>query len=275
MPMMLKLTHDLMGGDISWGQWAIAMSVPGGLCVLLIPYLVWRIYPPELNTIDPSLLADAATGRSAPMSRQEKTLAGVFVLAILGWATSSLTHIDATATAVAMMALVLLCGVITWQQVLSCTGAWSTFFWYAGIISLADGLNKAGFFRWLGQLFQTHLHFEGWSPLAIMGCLILLTIVVRYLFASTIAFVVTFIPMIFTLGAAAKLPAIPLLLLCAASAQLASLMTHYGNAVGPVLFGAGYVDKPTWWRVGHIVTATTMVIYFVAGLLWWKLIGLW
>jgi DASS family divalent anion:Na+ symporter len=87
--------------------------------------------------------------------------------------------------------------------------------------------------------------------------------------------VVTFIPVIFTLGAATKLPAIPLLLLCAASAQLASLMTHYGNAVGPVLFGAGYVDKVTWWKVGHVVTYLTMSIYFVVGLAWWRVLGLW
>jgi DASS family divalent anion:Na+ symporter len=127
----------------------------------------------------------------------------------------------------------------------------------------------------MGEAFQRNVDLSSFNPIAVMGVLILITIVVRYFFASTIAFVVTFMPVIFTLGAAMKLPAIPLLLLCSASAQIASLPTHYGNAVGPVLFGRGYVDRPTWWKVGHIVCYLCMAIFFVVGLSWWKIIGLW
>jgi len=42
-----------------------------------------------------------------------------------------------------------------------------------------------------------------------------------------------------------------------------------------VLFGAGYVDKVTWWKVGHVVTYLTLTIYFVVGLVWWRVLGLW
>ena len=275
MPMMIKLTNSIMGADISWVQWAIAMAVPGGLCLLLVPYLVYKIYPPEIKSIDSRLLSDVGTQKLGPMSRREKTLAVLFVLAIIGWATGGITKIDSVAVALAMLAMALLTGVISWEKVLQCKSAWSTFVWYAGIISLANGLNSAKFFVWLGKVFERNLDFTGVNSLVVLAGLIFLSIVVRYFFASTIAFVVTFIPVIFTMGAAAKLPAIPLLLMCAASAQIASLLTHYGNAVGPVLFGAGYVDKVTWWKVGHIVVAVSMSIYFGVGLAWWKLLGLW
>ena len=166
-------------------------------------------------------------------------------------------------------------GVISWEKVLQCKSAWSTFIWYAGIISLANGLNSAKFFVWLGKLFEQNINFAGVNQLVVLAGLIFISVIVRYFFASTIAFVVTFIPVIFTMGAAAKLPPIPLLLMCAASAQIASLMTHYGNAVGTVLFGAGYVPQGTWWKIGHIVTVVALTIYFVVGLSWWKLLGLW
>jgi len=52
-------------------------------------------------------------------------------------------------------------------------------------------------------------------------------------------------------------------------------MTHYGNAVGTVLYGAGYVPQGTWWKIGHIVTLVGLTIYFVVGLTWWKILGLW
>lgn len=124
--------------------------------------------------------------------------------------------------------------------------AWDTFVWYSGIISISDVLTKGGFFLWLGKWFQHTLNLGGVNLIVAMGILLLLSIVVRYFFASTIAYVVTFVPVIFTLGAVIGIPPIPLLLLIAASAQIASVMTHYGNAVGPLLFGAGYVPQGRW-----------------------------
>lgn len=275
MPMMIKFTNNIMHADISWMQWAVAMSIPGTICLILVPYLVYRIYTPEIKEVNNKAIAQQGYKELGPMSNQEKTLLGLFVAAIIGWATGTVTKIDSTSIALALLALCLLTKVITWEKVLQCKSAWSTFIWYAGIISLANGLNEAKFFVWLGKFFATHLDFTGLNSLVVLIGIIFLSVIVRYFFASTIAFVVTFIPVLFTMGAAAKLPAIPLLLLCAASAQIASLMTHYGNAVGTVLFGAGYVDQGTWWKIGHIVTVVSLTIYFVVGLPWWHILGLW
>lgn len=275
MPMMIKLTNDIMHADISWMGWATAMIVPGGLCLLIVPYMVYRLYPPDIKHVDNKKIAKEGYEKIGPMSRREKILAVLFVMAIIGWATGSITKIDSTAVALALLAMCILTGVISWNKVLECKPAWSTFVWYAGIISLANGLNKTKFFVWLGKVFEQNLNFTGLDPILVLAALVIITVLPRYLFASTIAFVVTFIPVIFVLGAAAKLPAIPLLLLCAASAQIASLMTHYGNAVGTVLYGAGYVPQGTWWKIGHIVTLVGLTIYFVVGLTWWKVLGLW
>ena len=275
MPLMIKLTNDIMHADISWIQWAMAMSVPGLICLLLAPYMVYKIYPPDLKEVDNKAVAQEGYKKIGSMSRQEKTLAVLFLCAIIGWATGTITKIDSTAVALALLSLSLLTGVISWEKVLASKSAWSTFIWYGGIISLANGLNKAGFFVWLGKLFSQHLDFTGVHSVAILGGLIFITIIVRYLFASTIAFVVTFIPVIYTLGAVTHVPALPLLLMTAASAQIASLMTHYGNAVGTVLYGAGYVPQGTWWKIGHVVMAVSMTIYFIIGLSWWRFLGLW
>lgn len=273
-PMMIKMNGDLTGTSIGWAQWTLAMVVPGAICLAIVPYLVYRMYPPELKTIDASMI-EAASGQATPMTRSEKILTALFVFAIVGWATGNVTKVATVSVALAVMALALISGVISWDRVLKAKAAWSTLIWYAGVIALADALTKAGFFKWMGAEFQRNVDFSGVNQVVVLGLLILITIVVRYFFASTIAFVVTFMPVIFTLGAAMKLPAIPLLLLCSASAQIASLPTHYGNAVGPVLFGMGYVPRPVWWKIGHVVCYLCMTIFFVVGLTWWKIIGLW
>jgi len=52
-------------------------------------------------------------------------------------------------------------------------------------------------------------------------------------------------------------------------------MTHYGTGPAPIVFGAGYVSQPAWWRIGFIVSLAHLVIWLPIGFLWWKVLGLW
>ncbi len=54
-----------------------------------------------------------------------------------------------------------------------------------------------------------------------------------------------------------------------------SSMTPYGTGPAPVLFGAGYVDTATWWKVSFITSLVNIVIWLGVGGLWWKVSGLW
>lgn len=51
------------------------------------------------------------------MSNKEKILLGLFVLAIVAWATSSITKINSTAVVLGFIALSLITGVLKWQEV--------------------------------------------------------------------------------------------------------------------------------------------------------------
>jgi len=271
----LSFARNILKTDVSWPLWALAMSVPGVICLLLLPYLVYKIYPPEIKEVDNKKIAADGYKKLGPMSANEKKLVVLFVLALIGWATSTITKLDPSAVAIAFVALAILTGIVTWDKVLACKNAWSILIWYAGIVSLANGLSKLGFFAWLGKLLGQNMQFAMGNKMVFLVAVILLGIVVRYLFASTIAFIATMVPLLYTLGAAAHLPPIPLILLVAASSQLASAQTHYSNACGPILFGSGYVPQSTWWKIGHITTYLGMLIYFVVGLTWWKVLGLW
>jgi DASS family divalent anion:Na+ symporter len=274
-PLSLSLAKNILHAEVSWPMWALAMSVPGLVCLLLFPYVVYKIYPPEIKVVDNKSIAAEGSKRLGPITTREKKLAVLFTLALAGWATSTLTKLDPSAVALAFLAVALITGVISWGKVLESKNAWSTFVWYAGIISIANGLNKAGFFAWLAKLLAQKLRFAPSQKMLVLVIVILLGIVVRYLFASTAAFVATFVPLMYTLGVVAQLPVIPLILLVGACSQLGSLQTHYGNACGPILFGAGYVDQATWWKIGHVTCYLGMIIYFLVGLGWWKILGLW
>ena len=119
------------------------------------------------------------------------------------------------------------------------------------------------------------MNLAGISSYIVLGVILLISILVRYIFASMGAYVGAFLPVLFTLGLAANAPALPLALLLGASSAYGCLLTHYGGAVGPVLFGSGYVAQKDWWMNGAVLVIFNMILYMTIGLAYWKAIGIW
>lgn len=273
--LILTFAQSILKVNVSWIQWAVAAIVPGVVMLILIPWVVYKIYPPELKHIDNVALADKGIAELGPMTAKEKILAALFILAVLGWALGSTFKIDATAVAVGFVAASLLTGIIQWGKVLEAKGAWSTFVWYGGIIGLSDALAKAKFFEWLAKLISANVDFQGVNVFLVMAALIFFSLAVRYLFASMAAYVASMMPVLFTIALVAKVPVQPIVFLIAFSAGYGGMLTHYGGALSPVLFGTGYIDQKTWWVKGAIMAAVSFAVTFGVGLIYWKTIGIW
>lgn len=271
----VKFGHDILKIDIDWITWVKAAAGPGLACLLLAPVFVYWIYPPELKTFDNQAMSRQGLQELGPMSRREKILSVLFVLAILGWATGGITKINATAVAIAFIACCLAFGVVTWERLVSTKGAWTTFMWYGGIIGLADALAKEKFFDWLARLLADNIDFSGLNAILVLGVLVLGSLAVRYLFASMATFVTAMIPVFFTIVMVAGLPVYPAFFLLVFASSYGCVLTHYGGALGPVLFGEGYVDQKTWWKIGAQFAGLSLLIHMAIGLPYWKLIGLW
>ena len=67
-------------------------------------------------------------------------------------------------------------------------------------------LSKAKFFVWLAKVVGEHMNFVGVNQALVMGILLVISILVRYVFASMGAYVGAFIPVLFTLGLVAQVP---------------------------------------------------------------------
>lgn len=271
-----QYANDILGVDLSWMNWAVALGVPAVIVLLAMPYLLYKFYAPEIKEI-PNYKEISKNGldEMGPISRQEKLLALYFVIAVILWSTGSITGFDGTAVALTFLAASFVSGILNWNSILELKGAWSTLIWYGGIIGISGALSSLGFFKWLADTIQANFSFEGLNMYVVLLILVLLSLVVRYIFASVAAYVASFIPVLYTLGLAAGVPPAPLALLIAASAAFGSLLTHYGGAVGPVLFGTGYIKQNTWWKLGGISVAFNVIVYMTIGLAYWKLIGLW
>lgn len=271
----VSFAKDILKVNITWMDWFIGLCVPALFVCVVVPFLIYKIYPPKLRELpDHKKIAADGLAELGPMKIQEKLLVVFFVLAIIGWATSSITKINGTAVALLFFACCAIFKLISWKNVLSNNGAWNTLMWYGSIIGISAVLSKAKFFTWLADVLGANMNLTGINEFAVFFILLIVSVLVRYVFASMGAYVGAFIPVLFTLGLVAEVPPVPLALLMGASSAFGCLLTHYGGAVGPIMFGTGYVPQKTWWKIGAVVVAFNVVVYMTIGMAYWKFIGL-
>ena len=157
---------------LDWGQWFYAASIPGLICLFLTPLVVYFLCPPELKQLDNKAIAKKGLEELGPMTVREKTLLGLFILAVLSWALGEKIGIkEASTTAISIMTLLIILGVLAWDDLLKNKGAWNTLVWYGGLLGLSSVLEKAHFFDWLSATMQANLNFGGIDSTIATGAL--------------------------------------------------------------------------------------------------------
>lgn len=269
-----SMTEQILGMQVSWLQWTTCFIVPAGIVLLLAPWLIYKIYKPTITKIDNKRIAREGLESIGPMNRNEKVLCVLFLAAIALWATSSYTGINSTAVVLGFISLCLLTGILKWKDIAVNGQIWSTLAWYGGILGMAGALNKFKFFNWMADWLQTLVDFSSFNHVALLILLVFAGTGCRYLFVSCGAYMASVIPVQYTIGLAAGLPKWDMFLVFLTCGVMGALVTHYANAAGPVLFGAGYVPLKKWWATGLFVTLLSYVIFALIGVPYWRMLGL-
>jgi DASS family divalent anion:Na+ symporter len=273
--MIVRLAEDTFGCRITWFDWFWAALVPGAASLLLLPWLIFRLFDPEIK-VSPEAprLARAELQRMGPLSRTEKLMLLVFLSALSLWATSHWTGLNATAVALAGVGALLVLDVLGWEDVVSERGAWDALVWFGGLVSLATGMGELGVIRWLAVTLQEDLAQVGSWALGFV-LLVIAYQYSHYFVASMTAHAAAFYVPLCLVGVALGAPAPLVVLVLGFTNSLNAAMTTYGTGPSPIYYGAGYIDQSAWWRNGLIISLVNLVIWLGLGGLWWKLIGLW
>src|SRR5512133_549254 len=273
-PLAQKLAGDLKV-NITWVGWALAAVVPGIVALLLIPFIIYRLHRPEITETPEAVeMAKEHLRGLGPVKRQEWMMLGVFVLLLVLWIfAKQLGDLNATTSALAGLAVLLLTGVLTWDDIKAETGAWDTLVWFAALVMMASFLTKLGMVPWFSKTMGGMVAGKGW--IAAFLVLALVYFYSHYFFASNTAHVASMYAAFLGVSIVAGAPPVLAALVLAFFSNLFAGMTHYGTGPAPVLFGTGYVELGTWWRTGLIVSVVNIVIWVGLGGLWWKVLGLW
>lgn len=153
-----------------------------------------------------------------------------------------------TAVALVAMTIVFLSGIITWDDMVQTKAVWNTFIWFGAILGLSTALTKAKFFAWLATFMQTNLALD-FSPLVVVLILSAISVVIRYLFASSTAYIASMLPVFLTVGMASGVDPVMFGLVLLATNAFGGLVTHYGASPGPIIYSAGYNNLKDWWTL--------------------------
>ncbi len=265
---------------LSWGTWFTAMVVPGLVAMALMPIILYVLYKPEItSTPDAPEMARAKLKEMGPMSRGEKIMLGVFAVLLVLWAgiPDMLfgVKVDATTTTFLGLSLLLLTGVLTWDDVLKEKGAWDTIVWFAALVMMATFLNKLGLIKWFSDMMGQQIQGMGLSW--VVGCALLALVYIysHYMFASGTAHVTAMLGAFYAVGLHLGAPPMLFALILAASTGIMMSLTHYASGSSPVIYNSGYTTMGEWWVAGFVMSVVEILIFCTIGLLWWKTLGYW
>ena len=258
--------------QISWADWFIAALLPGVVSLILIPLFVYKFYGPEIkDTPAAREMAEAKLRDMGPISIGEWITAGTIVLLLVLWISGQALSINATTAAFVGLAVLLLTGVLTWQDMLNEKGAWDTIVWFAALVMMASQLSALGFIPWFGDTVGDMVGGLEWTVAFLI--LALVYFYSHYMFASQTAHISAMYAPFLAIALFVGTPPLLAALVLAFFSNLFSSITHYANGPAPVVFGTGYVTMGAWWSAGGLISVINIVIWVGVGWFWWGVLG--
>jgi divalent anion:Na+ symporter, DASS family len=269
---LIQKNTDLQIGYLTWFAAAI---VPAAVSLIAVPYLIFRLSPPEVKeTPAAAEFAASELEKLGPMKRREWLMLGVLVAVVVFWTTKDHLHtIDTAIVAMSGICALLITRVIDWRDLMGEQNAWSVFVWYGGLVNMAAALSNTGLTRIFAESMGGYTSGMGW--VAALAILALVYFYSHYLFASITAHVLAMFVPFLTVTLVAGAPAGLAVLLLAYFSNLNAGITHYGTTPAPIYFGTGYVSLKQWWKIGFAASVINIAVWSSIGLMWWKLLGWW
>ncbi|XP_021772068.1 dicarboxylate transporter 1, chloroplastic [Chenopodium quinoa] len=275
-PLSANLTFNTIGQAIGWMDWAKAAFVPGLVSLIVVPLLLYVVYPPEIKTSpDAPRLAKEKLDKMGPMTKNESIMAVTLLLTVGLWVFGGALKIDAVTAAILGLSVLLITGVVTWKECLSESVAWDTLTWFAALIAMAGYLNKYGLISWFSETVVKVVGGLGLSWQMSFGILVLLYFYSHYFFASGAAHIGAMFTAFLSVASALGTPPFLAAIVLSFLSNLMGGLTHYGIGSAPVFYGANYVPLPQWWGFGLLCSIVNLIIWLGVGGIWWKAIGLW
>ncbi|XP_068637596.1 dicarboxylate transporter 2.1, chloroplastic-like [Aristolochia californica] len=272
----LKLAEEL-GVKVAspWVSWFKAASLPGFVSLLATPYILYKIFPPETkDTPDAPAMATKKLEQMGQITKNEWVMVGTMLLAVSLWVFGESLGIASVVAAMLGLSILLLLGVLDWDDCLIEKSAWDTLTWFAVLVGMAGQLTNLGIVGWMSNCVAKILQSFSLSWPAAFVILQAAYFFIHYLFASQTGHVGALYSAFLAMHLASGVPGVLAALALAYNTNLFGALTHYSSGQAAVYYGASYVDLPDVFRLGFITAMINAAIWGTVGTFWWKFLGL-
>lgn len=254
------------GFEITFASWLMASSVPTLCAMALVPWFLYKVFPPGITKTPHAPAAAAAKLKElGAMSSPEWITLGTFVGMVGGWALAGVLGLDATAIAFFGLAVLMISGIFTMDDIKNSGDALETLIWFAILYTLSTELDRLGFMQYVGDLLGSSVDGLSW-PVTYVA-LTSLYVLIHYLFVSQTAHLLALFGVFIGLSQPeVPLPVMAMMLLLATN--FFSVITPQASSCNVIFVGSGYVTGGEVYRYGGLTTLLCLAIYLVIGTPW-------
>jgi len=255
------------GVKIDFGTWFLAASVPALATILLLPLVLYRLFPPGVTgTPDAPAAARKELQTMGPLSRDEWIVAVAFTFMVTGWVMAGTLNLSLTAVAFAGLGALLATNVLTLEDINLQGGTLATFIWLAVLFALSGQLNELGFMGYVGGRLTSLLGGIDW-PIAYV-VLLVLYVLMHYMFVSQAAQVLALFGVFLDVAVRAGVPVSLMAFALLFASSYFSTITPQGGSQNVIFVGAGYLTQGELYRLGLLTTVFCLLVFLVLGTPW-------
>jgi DASS family divalent anion:Na+ symporter len=270
-PIGIQLVREY-GIEIGFGKWLIASSVPALTAILVLPWLIAKLFPPGVGeTPDAPVAARKALAELGPLSRDEWITAVAFVLMVSGWIFGDMLKLNVTSVAFGGLGLLLMMNVLTLSDIATQGDTLATFLWLAVLFALSGQLNELGFMGYAGQRLAAHMGGLSW-PVTYVA-LVVIYVVIHYMFVSQSSQVLALLGVFLEVGIRGGVPGPLMAFALLFASSYFSVITPQGGSQNVIFVGSGYLTQRELYRLGALTTLCFLAVFLVIGSAWILLVA--
>ncbi len=266
-PVGAKMAAEAGVKGINFGSWLLAASVPTLVALIIVPFLLYKLFAPEVRENPEAPKAAAAElQKMGPVSKDEWITGTTFVVMVVLWAESGILGIDKTAVAFMGLAVLMVAGIFTLEDLKTQGDALGTFIWFSILYTMSSQLNELGFMKAVGNQLTQDLQGLSWPVVYVV--IIVLYVVLHYIFVSQTAQMLALLTVFLGVGMESGVPPLLMALMLLFATNFFAVITPQGSSANVLCAGSGYLTQGEMYRMGGLVTLTNLVIFLVIGTPW-------
>ena len=256
-----------LGVEITYGSWALAASLPVIILYILVPFVIYKIYPPELKfTPDAPIIAHDALVKMGKFSKNEWIMSLTFIGMVILWIMAGAWDVNKTAVAFLGLGVLMISNIFTLDDMKHEGSALETLIWFAILFSLSSNLNNFGFMSWVGEHITYAVNGLSWQ--FVYTLLILSYVLIHYFFVSQTAQMLALYSIFLGVAISAGVPKELVAYMLLFATNFSAIITPQGSSANVIFAGSGYLESSEIYKIGGIVTLVNTVVFLTIGTAW-------